>query len=803
MLHIGLLVRDWILHLAQLLVTDEAPGLVVLIFGILLLGLVAWTITRAISHIRAVRGLTAEVNIFKDGVEFSAGFDRFNAGIQNWSRDSSARQTVVVAWEEYAETTVIDSRDGQDLRRNSVRPSNFLNLEDLGFGPGFFRIWPGLFVSLGLFCTFLGLVAALNGLGTDLNNGSKPEDVVIKLMTIASAKFVMSLAGLACSIIFSVVLRVSQGNLDKALHRLCNAIERRLSFVSLEDLGFRQLKAVEEQREAYRKIGMEFVEQLQRPLKELPGKLSESISSSIATEMKPIFDKVSQMGISGMETMVGDLSNQITSKVGLALEKTSTALTEAAEQISRMVERMNTSSNQMGQGMETALGQMASAIADLRGQVAATGEVASTTMTEGADKLLGVMNDTLQGIRDNTAAGAEAMKAAAAEMRMAAEGFGKELAAATANGVTAVSQRIGAVSDAADQAITKQISRMVDRMNTSNSQMGQGMETALGQMASAIADLRGQVTATGEIASSTMTEGADKLLGVMNDTLQGIRDNTAAGAEAMKAAAAEMRMAAEGFSKELAAATANGVTAVSQRIGAASDAANQAITSAGQEMVAAFGKTSAEIAKVGADMSTTLGSEVVGQLSALGKQLEDLVGAVNEGVGGMRNASTSLKSGADTIAAASVSFGGASRELVSATDPVRLAHERIEASIRDLLRSTEVTANGSKSMVESATQVLEAARSALGNEREGIRQTLDATRATLSELSDEAEKLNKIDQLLGRALTEYAQQLNEALGTAQSHIRKMQDTLAPGIDTLQAVVARAEAFMPSPPGRWS
>ena len=146
----------------------------------------------------------------------------------------------------------------------------------------------------------------------------------------------------------------------------------------------------------------------------------------------------------------------------------------------------------------------------------------------------------------------------------------------------------------------------------------------------------------------------------------------------MKAAAAEMRTAAEGFSKDMAAATANGVTAVSQQIGAASDAADQAITSAGQEMLVAFGKTSAEIAKVGADMSAALGSEVVGHLNALGKQLEDLVGAVNEGVGGMRSASTSLKSGADAIAAASASFGGASRELVSATDPVRVAHERIE-----------------------------------------------------------------------------------------------------------------------------
>ena len=146
MLTIGLLVRDWILHLAQLLVTDEAPGLVVAIFGILLLGLVAWALARALSRIRTVYGITALVNTFKGGIEFSEGFDRFNAGLQSWTRGSGARQAVVDAWEQYAETTVIYSRDGQDLRRSTGRPSNFLNLEDLNFGPGVFRIAPGLFV---------------------------------------------------------------------------------------------------------------------------------------------------------------------------------------------------------------------------------------------------------------------------------------------------------------------------------------------------------------------------------------------------------------------------------------------------------------------------------------------------------------------------------------------------------------------------------------------------------------------------------------------------------------------------------
>jgi hypothetical protein len=60
----------------------------------------------------------------------------------------------------------------------------------------------------------------------------------------------------------------------------------------------------------------------------------------------------------------------------------------------------------------------------------------------------------------------------------------------------------------------------------------------------------------------------------------------------------------------------------------------------------------------------------------------------------------------------------------------------------------------------------------------------------------EAEKLNEIDAMLGHALANYSAQLEAALGSAQEHIIRMKETLAPGIDTLRGVVERAESFMP-------
>ena len=93
-------------------------------------------------------------------------------------------------------------------------------------------------------------------------------------------------------------------------------------------------------------------------------------------------------------------------------------------------------------------------------------------------------------------------------------------------------------------------------------------------------------------------------------------------------------------------------------------------------------------------------------------------------------------------------------------------------------------------MAQTAAGVLEAAQTALGTEREGIRNTLER-------LVREAQQLQNIDTMLGRVMEQYNKQLNDSLGTAQSYIDNMKKTLEPGIDTLKGVVERAESFMPA------
>lgn len=90
-----------------------------------------------------------------------------------------------------------------------MRPSQFFNLEDLHFGGGLSRVLPGLFVTVGLFLTFLGLFSALHAMNTA---EGVSEEAMTNLLTVASAKFIMSLTGLACSIMLEEAIAEGRGH---------------------------------------------------------------------------------------------------------------------------------------------------------------------------------------------------------------------------------------------------------------------------------------------------------------------------------------------------------------------------------------------------------------------------------------------------------------------------------------------------------------------------------------------------------------------------------------------------------------
>lgn len=534
--NVGLAVKNAVLNVAGLLRDESAPGIVTLILLFGLIVCVSLFMARVARRKAALKWLKAEiVKALKVSPSEPSIVALDNAVYA--SEHEASRQPVVAAWKEYRETLVPHEEGGQIVLRNAVRPSTFFNLEDLHFSPGFWRVVPGLFVTIGLFLTFLGLISALNSMAVPAGSSSSELNIDINgLLTIASAKFIMSLTGLLCSILFTIVLRRGTGNVDEAIHGLCSEIERRLTFISLEELAVEQLAATREQREHFRTIGFELVAELGRPLREeLPAQISRSISEA----MSPLLERVGQIGADGMGTMVRDLSSRFSDDVGRALSQASEKLVVAGERINELSSRMDQSSGRMGSEMDTAVARLAQTVDDLRAAMGATAETASSALTQGAEQLLSAMNVTLQGIRDNTGEGARAISAAAMEMRQAAEAFRAELEEATKAGSGAARDQMAAASAAASGAIDV---------------AGRGILEAFGKSAIDIAKATESFsTKTSQDLLGPLDEISSRLGGVVTDLTEGttnlrrFSDGMRSGAEATEQAAGQFRAASLAF----------------------------------------------------------------------------------------------------------------------------------------------------------------------------------------------------------------------------------------------------------------
>lgn len=459
---------------SSFLTEEQAPGLVSI--GILIWLLVSVLVVgiSAKRKLTALRWLEVQVQTAKDETDFAAQVNKISQEAKKLPPYKGFVH-IKAAWDEFRETLIEDKSADRPVLRNSVRPSSFFNLEDLHFGPGFSRYMPGLFVTVGLFLTFLGLIAALRQI-TGLSDAS-PEEMRASLdglLGAASAKFIMSLTGLLASILFTILLRTLTGMVEGRIHTLCAALEARLTFVSLESVAMEQLIIARGQKDSFLEIGTTLVAELGRSLqKEIP----ESISSSISTAMAPLLDKVGKAGTDGVGQMVTDLSSRFSDDVGRALSDASAQLSAAGDKIASLSDRMDRSSGQMGQEMETSVGKLAKAAEELSTRLASAAETTDGTLNAGAEKLLGIMNETLEGIRRNTAEGADALKEAAADMRASAGTFREELDAAAVSGSDAVRSRMQVAGSEAEGVISEAGRGMADLVMRS----GQDLLSASGE----------------------------------------------------------------------------------------------------------------------------------------------------------------------------------------------------------------------------------------------------------------------------------------------------------------------------------
>ena len=521
---IGVLAKDAILWVAGLLKEDFAPGIV----SIFLLGLLVVFCLYLFLRVRrlaaALSWLNGKFPPNQTEEEFGAKITDIDASAEEArSKFRGPRQRVAEAWQEYRETTTIESTtSGETIVRNSMRPGYFFNTDDLGFGPGFMRIMPGLFVTLGLFLTFLGLISALDTAGKDLQGDA--QGALNTLLTVASAKFIMSLTGLLCSILFTIFLRIATGKIESQVRALCRDLERRMSFISLEEVAVDQLAAIREQREHFKAIGTELVAELSRPLRdELPQAMARSITSAI----EPLVQNVAQVGAEGTRDMVNDLSARFSSEVERALGEASNRLAEAAEKIGLIADRLDTSSGRMGDQMNGAIERMAQAMEELHSKIDDQAQVASAAVDEAGSAAVKQMEASVEAIgRASDAAVVEAGERVLAPLRNMVEEL-EQFALSISSGSNAMrslSTSVSAGSEAMNQASSVFRGAVADLANVSGPirSTSETLSSSADQLATATTKAAETVAETNVATARNAKETLEAAQAVLGKNREGI-----------------------------------------------------------------------------------------------------------------------------------------------------------------------------------------------------------------------------------------------------------------------------------------
>ena len=215
-----------------------------------------------------------------------------------------------------------------------------------------------------------------------------------KLLTVASAKFIMSLTGLACSIVFTVVLRFSTKRKDDALHSLCADIEHGCDFISEQGVLREMLMQAEEQTTHLQTFSTELVAQVAQPLKE---DLPRAIRESIGEAMQPVIDNISQGTNQGIESLVGNVSGQLIEGVEGSVREMKALMEAVTTRLDEAAGRLDRSSETMTGNVDEAVGSLVGSVERLSagiddstarlGKYAESIEGSATVVTSSSEQL--------------------------------------------------------------------------------------------------------------------------------------------------------------------------------------------------------------------------------------------------------------------------------------------------------------------------------------------------------------------------------------------------------------------------------
>jgi hypothetical protein len=414
---------------------------------LLTLGIVAWTLCiwlvfRTIRLGPAFRALRQAVNIIreaKDATEFAEKFESVSERIDQI-------RVVGPVWSKFTKELLLPDQQGERIK-TPVKASALFNpdllLHQAGINMRFFQAMPNYLVGVGLLCTFLGLFAALHVAAQALN-AENPAKMAVTLQTLlqtASFKFLTSLAGLLCSLVFSWRLRGQLHRWTNQVRSFCRELDDRVDFITQEHLARDSVSELRKQ-----------TEQLQRFNTDLSIAVSEGLNRSVPALLSPLqnaLTSLSEKMASVDQDAIQDMARTFYEKLQGGTEGQFGKLVETLENVQRSLdstmERMTAEVVGAGKKFSGEMASAATSFDSVIGQAAATLHQTFASLGPNLEKMERMAGDLEARIRCQL----EEFDASIAALKRSIElarGLGEEFERVGAP-ITSAGDRLGKVTE--------------------------------------------------------------------------------------------------------------------------------------------------------------------------------------------------------------------------------------------------------------------------------------------------------------------------------------------------------------------
>lgn len=585
----------------------------------------------------------------------------------------------------------------------------------------------GVFLTLGLFFTFVGLSAALLQVAGEEGGGSldptQLRHAVEGILAVSSVKFITSLAGIAAYIFWTIAARFAASGQDKNVNRLVSEVRRLSTYVAPEAVLGDLLKASVEQREQFKTFGNDLAvaigHQIQVAMKAqfetLPGEVGNSVGRAVSDGMAPLKDEMSaiaaQIGRTGGDLAhgAGDVFNKVFS------------------------EGFGKQMNQFGEMMDRTIGALEGLPAKVRqtesglgGEIGRAAEQLAETalrMNASMDRQQQAMAEAMQGLTHRLSAIPETVEAVS------------QGALASIGGT--VRETIEAASAAAAEASRIGSERLSSEMGAIAASLASSADTLRGAAAESASGMRNAIDAASAGAAEASRASSERL----SREIGAVVASLAASAEGLRSAGADSALGLRAAREELAAGVSDGVRAVAETASAATE-----------KLEATLGNLDTMVARLSSRLGDTA-SAIEAQNGHLTRAGEIVSGA-----------SGSLVRAAGSVEEAASPLPGALRGVNEAIQLVSLASERMHAA-----------SSANERIATSLTATASGAERAFGEQADRLGELQAGVKSTIHDLMN---GVTGLASEISRCIETYDREIANSISSLESAVFDFTDVVS-------------------------